>query len=996
MVPPRGSRGFDTDTGGLTFALSDAFARVAPAVGDTLGDPASIQRWTDLVFGLADRSPGAAIAFIEASPAVLDELPAADLERWANQGRRLIGGGWRSARLAMSYFENGADLLQAVPVKALDHLVEVVGLLTETSPEIAASCIREAPRALANLEPADREPFLGLLESVTRGSRADTDRCLERTPALLGAVDPALRPGLLGLAGLLAEQVGSGAFQLFTEAAEALAGIPAGDQGDVLGSALRLGSSSGEAAVSYIKSARSVRSRLSGDQERRWFDAGLGALDEPDGSERAVSWFGLESAASLEMLASLAGRVELRDVGGVLGLYAEALSGKQLLVQPRDVLAGRRIGWGNQGGSTTDGVSIFLPPAVDTFGEHEANFSVYKVHTTHQAARLEFGSFRFEFGADGEFMPSTLARRQGGDDRPASAARPPMRRYFDLFEDRLLISELFSAVEGTRIDARAVAEYPGIRRSMRRLQDHEAGARPETEAMPLRQAFVENLLRASLGRRDLMRWPAERADQLARALAALQVVERSGATVQDSAEVAAILYDMAASLPNVPPREPSGDRTALDGDSVGAHPPLGATGAERPLPGDLEVPFQSPPQPEYRGEYKPELVQLLTAMVDQLHQDTPGELLTREDLIDLLAGCPELADSDDAGGDEVSVLEELLDNLQSEASERADGEDGDKPGEEARHANGDGSDGIEWYRYDEWDFRAHDYRPAWCALGERQAAEGGLDFYDDTLRHYHGLVLETRRQFERMRPESFRRIRRLEDGHEIDLDEAIQFHADKRAGAGPLARFYSRRNKIDRNVAVALLLDMSASTGEAIGEPAKRIIDVEKESAVLMIEALEAIGDAYGIYGFSGEGRENVEFNVVKELDEPLDDRVRMRIGAVEPVQSTRMGPAIRHVVAKLDAHDAKVKILILVSDGRPQDEDYGRDRDERDYAVHDTRRALIEAKRLRIEPFLITVDSEGHDYLGQMCDDIGYEVVADIEALPRRLPRLYRYVASE
>jgi nitric oxide reductase NorD protein len=269
-----------------------------------------------------------------------------------------------------------------------------------------------------------------------------------------------------------------------------------------------------------------------------------------------------------------------------------------------------------------------------------------------------------------------------------------------------------------------------------------------------------------------------------------------------------------------------------------------------------------------------------------------------------------------------------------------------------------------------------------------------------------------------MRPESFRRLKRLEDGHEIDLDQAIEFRADSKAGAGPLARFYTRRNKIRRDVAVAFLLDMSGSTSEPILEPpgpsvtpgrslarhtpatpaegAKRNIDIERESTVLMIEALEAIGDNYGIYGFSGCGRENVEFHVIKHLDQPFDDSVRRRIDSIEPNRSTRMAPAIRHAIAKLNDCDAKVKILILVSDGRPQDEEYGRDHSDREYAIHDTKRALLEAKRQRIAPFLITVDAAGQDYLRHMCDDIGYEVVTDIESLPRRLPNLYRHLAAD
>ena len=107
------------------------------------------------------------------------------------------------------------------------------------------------------------------------------------------------------------------------------------------------------------------------------------------------------------------------------------------------------------------------------------------------------------------------------------------------------------------------------------------------------------------------------------------------------------------------------------------------------------------------------------------------------------------------------------------------------------------------------------------------------------------------------------------------------------------------------------------------------------------------------------------------------------------------MGPAIRHAVSKLDDHDAKVKILILVSDGRPQDEEYGRVQGDREYAIHDTKQALLEAKRRRITPFLITVDTTGSDYLRHICDDMGYEVVADIESLPRRLPKLYGHLAA-
>jgi len=221
---------------------------------------------------------------------------------------------------------------------------------------------------------------------------------------------------------------------------------------------------------------------------------------------------------------------------------------------------------------------------------------------------------------------------------------------------------------------------------------------------------------------------------------------------------------------------------------------------------------------------------------------------------------------------------------------------------------------------------------------------------------------------------------------------------------------------------VAFLIDMSASTDEEINKrekkyddddydddprkylswwvskrrqeltsPPKRIIDLEKESTVLLMTALDTIGDQYGIYGFSGYGRDNVEFFVIKDFDEELDQKTKKRLDKITPIRSTRMGPAIRHATYKLNMTDAKVKILFLLSDGRPQDHGYGRDRTEKEYAIHDTKQALNEAKREGITPFALTVDRAGHDYLKTMCEDMGYEVVADIESLPSRLPTLYR-----
>jgi nitric oxide reductase NorD protein len=1017
-----------------------------------------LQHWVELATELAGESSLMAVAFIKATPSVLEHLAVADLDDWSAQGRRLCRGNWKSIALSGLYFQHSPRLLRSLSLESVGRLVDIIDQLTERSYELANSVLESAGDIFENLAEADREPFLSFARAVTRASWADTRLYFERGPKLLDGVEEGQRAVFLELASKVTMDVGRQGFPLFADAASSLTQIEPEDHKKILAFATAIAPASSTASMEYLKSAPFVRSRLTPQQMERWAEAGVELLNLGN-AEGAEAYFRLESTRSEGMLAALSARVELPSVSSMLRMYAKALSGEQVAVLSSEDLVDRNIGWMSESAPTTEGTTIYLPPFVNTFPEQASNFQVYKVFTTHQTGRMEFGSFLYRFDIDGSHTSSSVGERETRQatalretavavaDTPDEAAETEgvgasteVQRYFNLFNDRLLISGLFTIAEDTRVDAYVSREYGGIRPWLARLQEREAERRPEVRAMGLRQAFVENLLRASLGRPDTIRWPQTLQGTMGQALAALKVVEQRDATVQDAAEVAAVLYDLAVRIPNIPQEAIDVDWVPPDEEMIQIAPdmPGGGDGGDAPMPSSSEeMAFENPEQPDFRGDFKPELVQLMMKLKDQQagQQDGTASPLTKEQLMELLENSVEITISEWAEGDLASSLGMFLDNLEKDAGTPA-GEPKEKDGEPGEErGGGDGADDeelkaeVDWFYYDEWDFRASDYRPRWCRVGERRGDEGELDYYQGILEKHHGLVMETRRQFELMRPESFRKIKRLEDGQEIELDDAIEFHVDKKAGVGPLARIYSRRNKVERDVAVAFLLDMSASTDEEIEkqrqkyeeeeedfqgdpskyfqwlaqrrarqaiEPPKRIIDLEKESTVLVIEALEAIGDSYGIYGFSGYGRDNVEFHVIKDLEEQFSDKVRRRIDKIDPVRSTRMGPAIRHATQKLQDYDAKVKILIMVSDGRPQDHGYGRDRTEKEYAVHDTKQALNEAKRVGVTPFLITVDKEGHDYLKDMCDDIGYEVVDNIESLPRRLPTLYRHLAAD
>ena len=172
----------------------------------------------------------------------------------------------------------------------------------------------------------------------------------------------------------------------------------------------------------------------------------------------------------------------------------------------------------------------------------------------------------------------------------------------------------------------------------------------------------------------------------------------------------------------------------------------------------------------------------------------------------------------------------------------------------------------------------------------------------------------------------------------------------------------------------------------------RRIIDVNKEALVIMAQALEEIGDAYAIMGFSGHGRDNVEFYVIKEFDQELSDEVKARVGAVEPKRLTRMARRSSRA-RKIQGRRIRAKHMILLSDGFPQDFDYGHDRRSNAYGIQDTMVALKEIELAGVLPFCITVDKTGHDYLRQMCQSSRYLVIEDIASLPRQLPKIYEQV---
>jgi nitric oxide reductase NorD protein len=286
--------------------------------------------------------------------------------------------------------------------------------------------------------------------------------------------------------------------------------------------------------------------------------------------------------------------------------------------------------------------------------------------------------------------------------------------------------------------------------------------------------------------------------------------------------------------------------------------------------------------------------------------------------------------------------------------------------------------------YPEWDHGRQHYRKNWCVMREKTVTPAYDDFYHDTLGRYAGVVKHLRKRFEALRDEN-RLEKRQTQGDEIDLDALIEALADARDGSEMSDRLFMHTHRAERNIAVAFLVDMSGSTKGWINE-------AEREALILLCEALELLGDRYAIYGFSGTTRKRCELFRIKTFDEHYDDEVKARISGIRPQEYTRMGFALRHMTKLLNQVEAKTRVLVTLSDGRP--DDYF-DVYRGVYGVEDTRMALLEASRTGIHPFCITLDRDARDYLPHMYGAARYVILDDVRQLPVKVTDIYRRITT-
>ncbi len=288
--------------------------------------------------------------------------------------------------------------------------------------------------------------------------------------------------------------------------------------------------------------------------------------------------------------------------------------------------------------------------------------------------------------------------------------------------------------------------------------------------------------------------------------------------------------------------------------------------------------------------------------------------------------------------------------------------------------------------YDEFDYHIQLARPAWATVLEKRPKFGDLAVVDAILAEHRKVTQRLKHLLDALQPQGVQRIRKLEEGDEIDINAAIRSLIDIRLGQQPDPRVMMRSVRKTRDIAVLVLLDLSESTNDKVAGQDYTVLELTRAATVLLGEAIHKVGDAFAVHGFYSDGRHNVFYQRYKDFEQPWNEIPKARLAGMEGRFSTRMGAAIRHAGYHLSQVRAAKKLLIVVTDGEPADIDV---RDPQ-YLRFDAKKAVEDVGRIGVVPFCLTLDPRADQYVTRIFGQRNYLILDHVERLPERLPQLY------
>lgn len=909
-----------------------------------------LKDWVNAGIRIGKLSTGCAVDFFAATPEFLENARFPQINQLASDAVRIFDFDHADGKTVSAFLKTSGNVLRFLTPRVYKIWRETGCLLLRQSGKTASRYFSLEPEGLDRLYLSEITKIFKITGIASTASHQQAVDFYQSAPGLIRRINPNLRDAVLEKIIDLSSGKPGDIINTFDDIVLSLTLFSNPVQETIVRLDNHLIEISTVACRAYYRHIRTVLSVIPVFFLGNWVEKGVSLLrDNPDDG---LAFFRLKAPAAAAELEKWGSAAFLENNREMLSVFCHALCGEKIRVRSTDELNPadkNRLGLK----ADENGFTFYLAPYVAEENNAEANLAFYKVAAALKAGYLEFGTLSPEFAGIWSFLES--------------------------FPDKELALEIFHLLEDGRIFRNLRKHYPGLAPEIDRVIGKSMFNRPVTRDGLLDTA-LEWLLRLCL------EYPVD--------VKAPEPLASAGMFLQEQ------VSDFHLHAENV---LASYKKTALIYDTLSVF-------SRRKTPKAI-VTFSLPMNGLPDGPAGDGLEDVVPDRIVAADEAGPGDNITLtpeelERLLDMTQDMTLLSSLDftpSARGLYLSDLDDFTVSGDPEAGAGGPDKSDQKRRIKARKAVAKSRSQKQRFFYDEWDYLAEEYRSRWCCLRERDVPRSDPDLYHRIYTEYGDLIRKVRFQFQRIRPASLDIIHNVDQGDEIDLTALIRSVVDKKAGTTPSERVFCRKDKKVRHMSTLLLIDMSASTEDRASDvsgpdqseagrpdsPAadKRVIDIEKESLIVMSEALDVLGDQYAMYGFSGRGRENVDYYVIKAFEEANSEHVKMRICGIEPKQSTRMGTAIRHATAKLSCLEADHRLLILLSDGFPQDLDYGEDRKSREYGLNDTMMAFIEAKRLDIKPFCITIDQAGNDYLKKMCAPEEYLIIRDIAMLPELLP---------
>lgn len=960
-----------------------------------------LEKIEDMAHRIGTESWTTAVSLLETSPAIIERVGYTGLEQIASVAGLVAR---QNSYGAVSLLEKSPDLI--------DHLLPhggaplalrvyaIAGEAASTDWTLASTLLEKSPGLLTRIGAEGLCRLFGLMKANTRNSGKIANRLLDISPAIIDKIGFEGLEILVVCASAIAEKDWPAAITVVEKSPRLIERLShAGDK------AIAYGVYKITALTARTSAAIAVKLLEKSPEFINWVGLeGFGLIASfventaKEDEEKALSFLTSNSPAFSDFMESIPKGLELKTVKHVLSIYLRALLGRRVEIAEAETVY-------------TDGRKIYLPHRIKDFQDPEDNFRLYKVSATHQEAHLEYGSYEFDIAKMDETVrkiASYYGEKRAPDDES------DIDRFFHLFPEPELTHDLFNLLEDFRIEGILQREYPALGTDITAMNRHMTRKRRSPGKMTNpKQRTVEMIAQSLMAGKEFSDAHDPAIPILRRTLDGSLVLRKPEADVHTAARLAADVYRMIDEAFREPYRAIKPTSKPLDQDMVSQN--IGSFGKtsqqiQNRLQGRQSAQQRSSGS-QVEAENNPESdttptrTRPNTENVSERHHRTGAE---QQSFRGSPSGGKPEAGSEESQDDEAGSTDHSMKYDSPEKIERllraVYQEKGITPREierrvEALHPNDvflfmrsleaslDHKTELQSERgtslYNEWGEDLNDYRANWARIREQTHAGSSLTFYRETAERYAGLLKKIRREFQMLKPEGFAKLKRQYDGDDIDLDAVVEFLVDQKAGISPSEKNYTLIQKRKRDIAVAFLIDMSRSTKGTT-------IEREKESLIIMSEALHEVGDAFAIYGFSGDNRDNVDFYRIKDFDDSYDDKTKKRISAIEDRFENRDGTAIRHTISKLRRRPERTKLIILLSDGKPVDKEYSGT-----YAIEDTRMALKEAQHFGIKTFCITVDRTAAEYLPRMYSHSSWTVIDDVIKLPEKITRIYRMLTA-